>query len=868
MRAPGIGRLRRYPAVPRLSAVRRLLIVLGAVLMLAIPLAPAATAAPGDAGSTADQFLRISLDSIDPSTVSTTSSGTVTAHGTLENIGDRPVRNIAMRLQRGDVITSSAGLGDSLSADPNSFEIVGDFVDVTEQLAPGASVPFTLRIALSADNSDAPGLDIDTPGVYPILINVNGTPEYGNAARLDDARTLLPVMGLPENDLRAQTEGSTDLQSALPEAIPVAPDGSVPPDVSQPVGLTLLWPIAAPASLAPGVTGGGDETVRLMDNGLRQSLEPGGRLDTLLTAMEQTHAQDGNTPLTQSICLAIDPDLLVSVQAMTGPYLVSVAPRNPTGPAVEGTGTAVAENWLTRLQTLASTMCVVATPFAHVDIAGLVRVSDPGLSEAALAAPADIVDTILKVKSVRGLTIATSGVLDDKAADVVRDTGSVGTIVSASAVSTMTPTSTNGEYPLGNDLAVQTFDPALASALAAMGTDPRSSQVTPTDQRAGWLRGSNAGRRQTALGAMMFSALSPSTLAAGNSGSTQTMTADPIAERIGRGQILMPPPTWSATADDTRAVLSTVTQLLASNLAVPRPLESIGTDLTATATAPAGAELITPVATQVTGPSLETVDAVSSSTTQTWDLQESMVSRSDVPITPQAYMAPLREDLLRAMASVSPQDQPAASASGAMRTSAVSVTISGITNGVSILGPGGHFTLASERSPLLLVIRNDLPVAMRVRLAITAPAGMTIGNLGVIEIPAQGTRQLQLPTRADLSKSMTVQIGLVTSSGVPLGSPIELSVHSNAYGQPLFIITICAGVLLVLLAGRRLWHRFRGEPDPADLDRPEPDEHERLMADSRALHSGGIGPWSDSERSTPERPGSERGHPRDGDTDR
>ena len=28
--------------------------------------------------------------------------------------------------------------------------------------------------------------------------------------------------------------------------------------------------------------------------------------------------------------------------------------------------------------------------------------------------------------------------------------------------------------------------------------------------------------------------------------------------------------------------------------------------------------------------------------------------------------------------------------------------------------------------------------------------------------------------------------------------------------------------MLVLLAGRRLWHRFRGQPDRADLDRPDP----------------------------------------------
>jgi hypothetical protein len=28
--------------------------------------------------------------------------------------------------------------------------------------------------------------------------------------------------------------------------------------------------------------------------------------------------------------------------------------------------------------------------------------------------------------------------------------------------------------------------------------------------------------------------------------------------------------------------------------------------------------------------------------------------------------------------------------------------------------------------------------------------------------------------------------------------------------------------VLALLVGRRLWHRFRGQPDRADLDRPDP----------------------------------------------
>jgi hypothetical protein len=72
------------------------------------------------------------------------------------------------------------------------------------------------------------------------------------------------------------------------------------------------------------------------------------------------------------------------------------------------------------------------------------------------------------------------------------------------------------------------------------------------------------------------------------------------------------------------------------------------------------------------------------------------------------------------------------------------------------------------------------------------------------------------------TQRFAVDVGLRTAEGLPLGDPVRLSVHSNAYGKVLFFITLSAGAVLVLLAGRRLWHRFRGQPDPADLDRPDP----------------------------------------------
>ena len=59
-------------------------------------------------------------------------------------------------------------------------------------------------------------------------------------------------------------------------------------------------------------------------------------------------------------------------------------------------------------------------------------------------------------------------------------------------------------------------------------------------------------------------------------------------------------------------------------------------------------------------------------------------------------------------------------------------------------------------------------------------------------------------------------VSLTTPDGHALGEPTTVSVRSNAYGRALAILTGCAGALLLLLAGRRLWHRYRGEPDPAD----------------------------------------------------
>jgi hypothetical protein len=103
---------------------------------------------------------------------------------------------------------------------------------------------------------------------------------------------------------------------------------------------------------------------------------------------------------------------------------------------------------------------------------------------------------------------------------------------------------------------------------------------------------------------------------------------------------------------------------------------------------------------------------------------------------------------------------------------------------------------------------------------------MSVTDIGEQELPP-GYLPLRVPVEVHLTQRVAVDVTLRTPDGVQLGEPVRLSVHSNAYGKVLFALTLGGGVVLTLLVGRRLYHRFRGQPDRADLDRPAGRARER-----------------------------------------
>ena len=794
---------RWLPTLARLVLVSALLSLCAVLAPTVIDPSPLSRATAGEPGET--PFLQIRIDRVTPDVVTTTSASVLTVSGVVLNVGDRPVRDVVLRMEHASAVTSSTQLRTDLAGGLDQYAPVADFISVAGEMQRGQSVPFTLSYPLRGGAE--PSLQIDHPGVYPVLINVNGTPDYGAPARLDDTRFLLPVVGVPATDTGASSSAADTLNSV------------VAPDTSNPVQMTMLWPLADRPRLAPGAPGG-TTPVRLLDDELATSLAPGGRLDTLLSAIDFATGPtvDPAGHLHAAVCLAVDPDLLVTVNAMTGGYVVNDGPdigrATPTHP---GAGQEAATGWLNRQRALAGRVCVAPTSYAQADLAALRRVGDAGLSAIATKGAGDIIDQILGVATTRGASLVADGPLTGPTVDLLSSQGQ--TVAIAATQVTAHDAATGA--PESADLTPQRytprvvtagFDPAVGAALAGAGTDPVAPSYLDPSLDIPVADDSPVARRQDALGAVLWRGLAP--------------------DIQPRSQILMPPLVWSLGPADAQAILTAVATAIHAGLAVARPLTAViaaGNAVPPEPVQPLPEESLGNPDSRIEGGVLGAIAGV---TGRLWGLTAALTTDERTGLTGVQYTAPLREDMLRALSqSVPPETRNGLAQE---RLTRVARSVDDMFGAVTVVNPGGAYTLATERSPLPLALRNDLRVPIRVRLQVDAPPGMTVTDMGEIVLPP-GYLPLRVPIEVHFTQRVAVDVSLQTVGGLELGAPVRLSVHSNAYGKLLFFITLSAGAVLVLLAGRRLWHRFRGQPDRADLSPPgyHPDPLEVAMAFSR-----------------------------------
>lgn len=118
------------------------------------------------------------------------------------------------------------------------------------------------------------------------------------------------------------------------------------------------------------------------------------------------------------------------------------------------------------------------------------------------------------------------------------------------------------------------------------------------------------------------------------------------------------------------------------------------------------------------------------------------------------------------------------------------------------------YTLGSQNSRLPVTITNRLPDRVHVVVTMQGAQGFSATPQSR-SIPANSTVQLRVPTHVNRVGLFYVQVQLTAPNGLPLSTPLRLTVHSTALGTIGVIITVVAAVVLVAALLARFVRRQR-----------------------------------------------------------
>ncbi|GAB3120157.1 DUF6049 family protein [Streptomyces calidiresistens] len=370
---------------------------------------------------------------------------------------------------------------------PNSFITLrgtvtntGDSTITTAEAAPRLAVPLTDRAAIDAA-ADRQGFDVGRDGSFLSGHGVDLEPIEPEQARPFTIRLPVSELGIGTAGVhqvtvavtgRTEAEQWDQILGAGRTLLPVSdPADRGDPEEDGGTAVTVLWPLISTSHLLPGSRNGDEQIPVLRDDTLLTEISSGGRLHDMVTL-------GADLPVTW----VIDPDLLASVDAMTDEYRV----RGPDG-TVEGQGQEVARAWLHRLREAVADAEVVALPYADPDLASLAHQgkSVPGalaqLRAATELAPVTV-ETILGVTPRTDFAWPVEGAVDPDIVSVATSAGAQRIITRDDSVRT----GTEGDHtpsaagPIGGGVTAVVADTRL-SALAD-GRMSRAGEVTAARQ--------------------------------------------------------------------------------------------------------------------------------------------------------------------------------------------------------------------------------------------------------------------------------------------------------------------------------------------------------------------------------------------------
>jgi hypothetical protein len=722
----------------------------------AAPLPAPVLAAPGEPTpdedtAEADRPVGIEVGRFEPRTI--TPGSLVTVTGTLTNSGTSAITDLSVRLQRGEVLTTRAELAaDQREPDP-ATTVLAPFQPVAGELAPGDELAFSYTVPSEE-------LRLTADGVYPALLNVNGAVDGVEQRRVGELTTYLVQQ---------------------------------PPAPTARTAVAWLWPIVESSHRT--ASGG------FRDDGLAESVSSGGRLDRALAVIERLPgglAGDGTqvVPALQ-VALAIDPALVEELQLMAaGPYEVDGRP---------GTGTEAAAAFLDRLAEVGAVHPVVALSYGDVDADALTGAGVPAVLT-------------------RSLPGTPEGTAQDPPGSTLSEDGAAATSAGATSPESTEEPAETGEGA-GAAILAGALDVAPRTDLAwAAGGSVRPDTV-PVLQAGGVqmvVLGANAlsdGDDAIGLADTVASARTTVTTAAGP---LDALVADPTlgglvgsaeqatgGARMAEQRYLAELAVLSAQAPEgtEQTVLVAPPRevdagpegagaMMADTAGLPWLRPATLAELSGGSPSPAG-DLT--AATEASGLDPAGIADVVAATGMREDLAGAVVGDDATAL--RSYDAAISR-----AASATRRDDPEAfrDVAAALRT-----TLDRLGAQVTLLAPAdGTYSLGSSNAPLVLTVRNDLPMTVQVLLDIRTRGsrGLSIGTIEPQTLAPGQRSTLQVPTEVRQAGGFAVRAQLTTPGGRPLGDEISLQVKSTAYGSISLIITIGAAALLGLLFLRRLVH--------------------------------------------------------------
>ncbi|MGW7100174.1 DUF6049 family protein [Streptomyces sp. NPDC054838] len=692
-----------------------------AVVMLAgTPVLAALVYAPAPPAQAADSAVDVQLLEVSPN--APVKSDTLTISGSVVNNSREAIKGAHVGLRVGPVLGDRASIdevadrtGFRAGVDPG--EIDPAYAVKIDSLPSRASQSFTINVPVGK-------LDLGRDGVYQLGVSLSGE---------TDSRPYEQVLGIRRTFLPWQPEAAPKRSS-----------------------LTYAWPLISTTRVTAETGSDESQTPVFLDDSLAKELAPGGRLERMVSLGK-------DLPITW----VIDPDLLYTVDAMAKGYRI----RNPDpdGKPLPGKSKAVAEQWLSALETAVQGKKVVALPYADPDLASLAHHGKDVSGTLGQLRPAtdkakQAVETVLHVTPSTDFSWPVNGAIDPSIVNVATSAGAHNVLTRSDSLQETgalgyTPTAAR---PIGAGATAIVADAELSTAF----------------------EGDMVNAKDSTLAVQRFLAHS---LALNLQGGDEQ-----------RSFVVTPQRTPSSSQAESMA--SALRGLQGGRWTQPSDLE-----------AAASAKPDPGAATQVPGAgqypeALSRQELPVSAFEEIRTTQDTLDHFKVILAAPERVEIPFGNTTNREM-STSWRGRPE---EAAVYRDQVQDYLIGLTEKVKVV-PKSDATLSGHSAIIPVSVQNSLVqdvhnLVLRVKSA--NPTRLMFGDSGVAEqevtVQADHSQTLKFTANATASGPVEVTAQLFTKNGAPYGKQQKFTVEATEV-TPTVMLVIAGGVLLLVLAGIKMY---------------------------------------------------------------